>query len=192
MDCVLTHPKVIHVRNALDEPSQRMLVDELSTMKEGNTAIPYRYGFEKLGVIKAEEPAFDAWKQRFGLVVEAAQKQLPQAEWLDAQGPVVAEVLGYHEGGKLVPHVDYVPGFAVIFTFGAETTYFFRETSRGKEETSLVVCSGDAVIFPTHGGPGEPNVWHGIREFGDTPKWFSFEPYQRCSVQLRQTAEHLK
>lgn len=183
---------VMVVRNALSLSRQQDIVSVVQQLFSDTLPTPYRYGFDKLGLITLDRCGSHA--AHLFADCEAVVASVGASACCPACpvpfAPHLAEVLAYGPGSQLTPHVDCVSGWTVLLAFGATANFFCR---LGKDPASPVhrfaFRSGDALCFPTS---HERYVWHGISGLdADAPDWFSLPPYARVALQFRQTAKHL-
>jgi hypothetical protein len=175
----------VHIPKAFSWEEQ---VEILQSVKLGANVAPYRYGFDKLGVLMPDDGGgFDVLSHSLKRLWECAQRTCESVPTTEYDVHTI-ELLGYRAGSALHPHVDFVEGWSVIISLGATARFFFC-VGDGEKKT-LNLKSGDAIAFPTC---GKTKVFHGIESFDDDkPSWFVLRDYARVCIQFRSTYYHLQ
>ncbi len=182
----------------MTEERQREIVEGIRRVAADSAEVrPYRYGFDKLAaVIPGPGQLYGSWEAVPGRLAQEAETLRARAREACPRVPeeynvAAIELLGYRRGSSLTPHVDCVAGWSIIITLGATACFYFSVGERaGEPQHSVLLRSGDAILFPTS---HEDGVWHGIKGFepDSEPEWFKMEPYCRLCLQYRSSYYHL-
>ena len=121
---VAVHPLFVHIVGACSLEEQRELLEKAKSLRGSSSATPYRYGFDKLAALELDSGPFLQMSERLRDMATKASESL--ASFSSGLPFGALEILGYREDSKLVPHVDWVSGLAVIVSLGATANFFFK------------------------------------------------------------------